>query len=82
MESHGIIITLDIPKEILILDDYNLKSEPNQYKVLGGISSKYITNIEEVYFDEFSDHIEEEEYQSNLIAARAKLVGVAQWGSD
>ncbi|MBN6205047.1 hypothetical protein JYK21_01170 [Ralstonia pickettii] len=82
MVSHGIIITLDIPEELLIIDDYNLESEPNQYKILGNVSESYITNIEEVYFDEYSDHIDDEEFQSNLITARSKLVGVSQWGDD
>lgn len=82
METHGIIVTIDIPESLLIVDDYNLKFEPNQYKILGKVAPQYITGIEEVYFNEYSDYIEEEEYQSNLIAARAKLVGVSQWGKD
>lgn len=83
METHGIIVTLNIPKEMLKLDDYNLNSEPDQFKILGTVSAEHIQGIEEVYFDEYSDDsLDEEEYQSNLISARAKLVGVSQWGED
>lgn len=82
MDTYGIIITLDIPEDMLKQDDYNLDGEPDQFKVLGCISPEFIVNIEDVYFEEFSDSIDEETYQSNLASAAAKLVGVSQWGED
>lgn len=82
MDTYGIIVSLDVPEEMLKLDDYNLEGEPDQFKVLGGLDESHIVNIEDVYFREYSDDIDEETYQSNLISAAAKLVGVSQWGED
>lgn len=82
MDSYGIIITLDIPEEMLRVDDYNLDGEPDQFKILGGLDTEYIAKVEDIYFDEYSDGIDEETYQSNLSTAAAKLVGVSQWGED
>lgn len=82
MTDRGIVITLDIPNDLLKIDDYNLESELNQYKIVGGVERDYIIEIQEVTFPEFGEDVEEDEFQSNLLAASAKLVGVSQWGDD
>ena len=79
MTDIGMIITLDIPDNKLIIDDYNLENEPNQYKIKGGIDSSYIKKVDDVYFEEFGEHISTEEYNDNVLAARCKLVGVTNW---
>lgn len=83
METEGVIFTFEVPEEMLKIDDYNLEGEPNQYKVLGGIAPKYLINAENVFFENImSDEVTEEEYKSEILRARALLVGVSQWGDD
>ncbi len=79
MTNLGLILTLDIPHDMLVLDDYNLEKEPNQYKVKGGIDPQFIINIENIYHEEFGENVSEEEYNTNVLAARCKLVGVTDW---
>jgi len=83
IETEGVIFTLNVPKNLLKVDDYNLKGEPNQYKVLNSLSPDYIVDAEEIIFDVFSDEdFNEEKYNSEILRARAFLVGVSQWGED
>lgn len=83
IETEGVIFTLNVPKNLLEVDDYNLEGEPNQYKVLNSLSPNCIVDAEEIIFDAFSDeNFDEEKYNSEILRARALLVGVSQWGED
>lgn len=83
IETEGVIFTFEVPKNLLKIDDYNLEGEPNQYKVLNSLSTDYIVDVEEVIFDVFTEEdFDEEKYKSEILRARALLVGVSQWGED
>ncbi len=83
IETEGVIFTFEVPKDLLKVDDYNLEGEPNQFKVSKSLSPDYIVDVEEVTFDAFNDEdFDEEEYNSEILRARALLVGVSQWGED
>lgn len=70
-------------KKLLKIDDYNLEGEPNQYKVMNSLSANYMVDAEEIIFDVFSEEdFDEEKYKSEILRARALLVGVSQWGED
>ena len=83
IETEGIIFTFEVPKKILKVDDYNLEGEPNQYKIAGSLSSKYIVDIEEVSFKAFSDDdFDQELFDNEILRAKCLLIGVSQWGED
>lgn len=83
VENEGVIFTIEIPSELLIVDDYNLEDEPNQFKIKGIVSPDKITNVDEIYFYEFSENNEDEDlYDNEILRAKCLLIGVSGGGED
>lgn len=76
VSEEGAVIAFEIDTVSLEVDDYNLEKEPNQFKVLGGISRESIQRVDEVVFDCFVS--ESDGYRSETLKARCFLVGVTR----
>lgn len=71
----GVVVEVEVPDELVMVDEYNLEAEPDQYKVLGKIKPKMMRDFHEV------KHPKLNKYEERL-RAQCLMIGVARATTD